>query len=475
MEIFFLMNLILSILIVFFQRKNPATVWAWLLLIYFLPVAGFVLYLIFGRDFHKEKMFRAKEIEGEMKYAARRQKELIRQNKICLEDERMGQFEKLILYNLHEESAVLTDNNHVEIYYGGQEKFTALLHEIEMAETYIHLEYYIIHRGELWNKLKDALIRKAHQGVEVRILIDGIGCRNMSRGEWRKLREQKIAVEEFFPALFGKLHLRMNYRNHRKIAVIDGRVGFMGGMNIGQEYLGENKKFGNWRDVHLRLEGSAVTSLAVRFTLDWNYAARENLFLKEKLFQIPRYETKGNEPVQIISSGPDSQTPKIQNNYLKLIHMAQKNIYIQTPYFIPDDSIREALKIAVKSGVQVNIMIPCKPDHPFVYWATYSYVGELVEAGAYCYIYEDGFLHAKSVCVDGSCCCLGTANMDIRSFSLNFEVNAVIYSKNIANQMEEQFKTDIRKSRQLTKELYDARNWRIRVKEQTSRLLSPIL
>ena len=387
----------------------------------------------------------------------------------------MKRFQKLILYNLHEESAVLTDNNHIEIYYEGQEKFNALLHEIEMAEIYIHLEYYIIHQGELWDKIKDALIRKVCQGVEVRILMDSIGCRNMPEKEWDELREQGIEVAEFFPALFGKLHLRMNYRNHRKIAVIDVKVGFMGGMNIGQEYLGEDVRFGHWRDIHLRLEGAAVTSLAVRFVLDWNYAAKENLFTKERLFQIPRYDKAGNEPVQIIASGPDSKTAKIQNNYLKLIHMARKSIYIQTPYFIPDDSIREALKIAVKSGVQVNIMIPCKPDHPFVYWATYSYIGELVEAGADCYIYEDGFLHAKSVCVDGSCCCLGTANMDIRSFSLNFEVNAVIYSENIAKQLERQFKAAIGKSRYLTKEAYAARNWEIRVKEQISRLLSPIL
>ena len=475
MEFLFLINLFFSVLIVFFQRKNPATVWAWLLLMYFLPVLGFVLYLMFARDFRKEKRFRDKQIEGEINYAARKQKESLGKKEICLENSRMERFYKLIHYNLQEDPSVLTANNDVRLYNEGWQKFADLLEAIEKAETYIHLEYYIVHQGELWDRIKTALVQKANAGVEVRLLVDSIGCRRVQRREWEELRQMGIQVAEFFPALFGKFHLRMNYRNHRKIVVIDGRVGFVGGMNIGQEYLGEDEKFGRWRDLHIRIEGAAVTSLAVRFVLDWNYAAKENLFLKEHLFQLPEYRENGKEPMQIISSGPDSRRPKIQNNYLKLIHMAQKSIYIQTPYFIPDDAIKEALMVEVKSGVQVNIMIPCKPDHPFVYWATYSYIGELVEAGANCYVYEDGFLHAKCVSVDGLCCCLGTANMDIRSFSLNFEVNAVIYSEEIAGKLERRFQEDVLKCKKITNELYASRSMEIRVKEQVSRLLSPIL
>ena len=257
--------------------------------------------------------------------------------------------------------------------------------------------------------------------------------------------------------------------------VIDGRIGFVGGFNVGREYIGKDKKFGYWRDTHVCIEGSAVTSLAVRFVLDWNYAARENLFLEDRLFEIPTYVRNGRDPVQIISSGPDSGSQEIRNNYLRLIHMARKNIYIQTPYFIPDDDIRDALEIAAKSGIDVRIMIPCKPDHPFVYWATYSYLGEMIEAGARCYTYDNGFLHAKCMCVDGLVTCMGTANMDIRSFSLNFEVNAVIYSARTTERLMDAFENDIAKSTLVTRKRYEQRDFVIRIKEQFCRLLSPVL
>ena len=280
---------------------------------------------------------------------------------------------------------------------------------------------------------------------------------------------------EFFPALLGNLQLRVNYRNHRKIVVIDGRIGFIGGFNIGREYLGKSGRFGYWRDTHICIEGSAVTSLAVRFVLDWNYAAGENLFLEDRLFALPEYVRGGKDPVQIISSGPDSSSKEIRDNYLRLIHMARRNIYIQTPYFIPDDDIRDALIIAAKSGIDVRLMIPCKPDHPFVYWATYSYMGELVEAGARCYTYDNGFLHSKCLCADGLVSCMGTANMDIRSFSLNFEVNAVIYSAATTRRLEEAFENDMTKCTLITRKLYEQRSLLVRGKEQFCRLFSPVL
>ena len=307
------------------------------------------------------------------------------------------------------------------------------------------------------------------------MLFDSMGCRTMHNRDWERLEDAGIEVAEFFPAVLGKLQLRVNYRNHRKIAVIDGRVGFVGGFNIGREYLGRDKKFGYWRDTHICIEGAAVTSLAVRFVLDWNYAASENLFLKDYLFEIPEYQKNGREPMQIISSGPDSRSKVIRNNYLRLIHLAKKNVYIQTPYFIPDEDILEALKIAAKSGIDVRIMIPCKPDHPFVYWATYSYLGDMIAAGAKCYTYDNGFLHSKCMCVDGLVTCMGTANMDIRSFALNFEVNAVIYSAKTTRCLEDAFEKDIEKSTLVTRKMYRGRGMIIRIKEQFCRLFSPVL
>ena len=372
-----LINILLSLVIVFFQRRSPQTVWTWLLLLYFIPILGFVLYLLIGQDFHKSRMFKAKEIEGELKYAVRRQEETIYRRKLRLTNPAVARYRDLILYNLEAGQAVLTDNNDVQIYTDGKEKFQALLREMRGAKKYIHFQYYIIRNDELWQHIEPVLIQKAREGVEVRILFDSMGCRGMRNRDWERLECEGILVAEFFPALLGKLQLRMNYRNHRKIVVIDGRVGFVGGFNVGREYLGmDEKKFGYWRDTHLRIEGAAVTSLAVRFVLDWNYAAKENLFQEDALFEIPEYEKAGRDPVQIISSGPDSQIKTIHDNYLRLIHSAKDHVYLQTPYFIPDDSILDALKIAARSGVDVRIMIPCKPDHPFVYWATYSYIGE---------------------------------------------------------------------------------------------------
>lgn len=468
-------NVIFSLLIIFFQRRSPATVWAWLLLLYFIPILGFILYLILGQNFHKERMFKMKEIEGEIKYAVRRQEESIYRKKLRLRDPELERFKSLILYNLNVGESVLTDNNDVRIYTDGKEKFQALLTEMEHARKYIHLQYYIIRNDELWQEIEEVLFRKVKQGVEIRVLFDSMGCKAMRNANWVKLEKAGIEVAEFFPAIFGKLQLRVNYRNHRKIVVIDGRIGFVGGFNVGREYLGLDKKFGYWRDTHICIEGSAVTSLAMRFVLDWNYAARENLFLQDQLFEIPSYIRSGRDPIQIISSGPDSQSQEIRNNYLRMIHMATKSIYIQTPYFIPDDGIKDALIIAAKSGIIVNIMIPCKPDHPFIYWATYSYIGEMVESGAKCYTYDNGFLHTKCMCVDGLVSCIGTANMDIRSFSLNFEVNAVIYSAGTTEQLQEAFHNDITKSTLITKKKYEKRSLVIRVKEQFCRLLSPVL
>ena len=478
MEQILFINLIFSVLIIFFQRKDPATVWAWLLLLYFIPVLGFALYLIFGQGLRKERMFRAKEIESELKYAAFKQKSSIYREELKICDPELDRFKRLMLYNLNEGKAVLTDNNDVRAYTDGKDKFRALLNDLEHAESYIHMQYYIIRRDGLWEEIERVLVRKAAEGVEVRVLFDSMGCRGRSgigRAEKKRLTESGVQVAEFFPAIMGKLQLRMNYRNHRKIVVIDGRTGFLGGFNIGEEYLGRDPKFGYWRDTHIRVEGSAVTSLAVRFVLDWNFAAKDNLFLKDSLFQIPSYKKRGDKLVQIISSGPDSASPLIRDNYLRLIHMAARSIYIQTPYFIPDEDIRSALLIAIRSGVDVRIMIPCKPDHPFVYWATCSYVGEMVEAGAKCYIYDNGFLHTKCLCVDSLVCCVGTANMDIRSFSLNFEVNAVIYDAGTTKHMIESFRQDIAFSTLITRSAYKNRSLLLRAKEQFCRLLSPIL
>jgi len=467
-------NLILSIIIIFFNRKDPKTVWAWLLLLYFIPIVGIVFYLVFGQDMHRSRMFRVKEIEDKLNFTIKSQEEFIRGHELDTTSAIAQNYSDLILYNLEISGAVYTQNNDVTILTDGEEKFDLLMKEIEQAEKYIHIQYYIIRNDEVFDRIKKALILKVREGVEVRVLFDSMGCKSVPRRIWKQLFAAGIKIGEFFPSLPGRIPVRVNYRNHRKIVVIDGKVGFVGGFNIGKEYISKDVKFGYWRDTHLRIAGSAVMALQIRFALDWNYATKENLFLNSDYFieEEVKFENLG---IQIISSGPDSKYNLIHDNYLRMIHKAKKNIYIQTPYFIPDESILLALRIAAKSGIDVRLMIPCKPDHPFVYWATYSYMGDLLDAGAKCYIYENGFLHAKGVTVDGLVCCYGTANMDIRSFELNFEVNAVIYDEKTTREMEDVFRWDMKKSKRITMAEYTKRSFIIRVKEQCFRLLSPLL
>ena len=471
----FFLNIVLSIVIIFFQRRDPQAVWTWLLVLYFVPFLGFFLYLVIGQDLHKNRMFRTKEIEDELNSAIRKQEDIILRKKFEMKDAELSEFTDLVLYNLESSGAVYTDDNNVTIYTDGREKFDALLDEIAKAKEHIHIQYYIMRRDELFGSICDALVKKVEEGVEVRILYDSLGCRDIRGKDWRYLRSKGIRTAEFFPAALKKLHLRLNYRNHRKIVVVDGRVGFVGGFNIGNEYLGMAKKFGYWRDTHMKIEGSAVSALQLRFMMDWNYASKENLLKNEAYFKVTRPAERENTGIQIITSGPDSKRQNIRNNYLKLINKAKNNIYIQTPYFIPDGAIFDSIKIAALSGVDVKIMIPCKPDHPFVYWATYSYIGDLLDAGVKCYTYDNGFLHSKGITVDGMVSCYGTANMDIRSFKLNFEVNAVIYDSKTTKEFESIFLKDLRKCTQITPYVYGQRSLVIRFKEQFSRLLSPLM
>lgn len=280
-------------------------------------------------------------------------------------------------------------------------------------------------------------------------------------------------VEVFFPSIFPLINPRLNFRNHRKIVVIDGRIGYIGGFNVGDEYIGLNNKFGYWRDTHLRIEGSSVLPIQTRFILDWNQASEHKIEYSERYF--PAIPKKGDVAMQIISSGPDTDWPTIKNAYLKLLMEAKRYIYIQTPYFIPDNSFLNAIEVASLSGIDVRIMIPNKPDHLFVYWATYSYIGELLKAGAKVYIYDKGFIHAKTIVIDDEAASVGTANIDVRSFKLNFEVNAFIYDKLVCHELAEIFEKDILDSRELTLEQYENRSVIIKFKESISRLLTPIL
>ena len=466
-------NIILSIIIVFFQRRDPNTVWAWLLVLNCIPIVGFFLYLLIGQDMHKSHMFRVKGIEDEVNLAIKTQTDTIEHHNFSFQDEQLNDFRDLVLHNV-KYGGFYSDNNEVDIYTDGNKKFEQLLTDINNAKKYTHIQYYIIKPGEPFDRILEALRKKAAEGVEVRVLVDAMGGRFMNKRYIKKIKSYGIKVGVFFPAFLGKFQLRINYRNHRKIVIIDGKYSYVGGFNVGSEYIGLDPKFGYWRDTHLRIRGNASRELQSRFALDWNYATRENLLIDEKYFEVDA--SNGHVPMQIISSGPDSSKALIRDNYLRLLSKAKKSIYIQTPYFVPDDTFLDTIKIVAESGVDVRIMIPCKPDHPFVYWATYSFIGEMLESGVRCYTYDNGFLHAKGIMIDGLVSSYGSANMDCRSFKLNFEVNAVIYDAKVTSHLEEIFLTDLSEHcTEITQSAYAKRSLLIKFKEQISRLLAPVL
>jgi len=467
-------NILFALTIVFLEHREPRSVWAWLMVLFFLPGAGFVLYLLFGMDMRKRKLFRAKEPEKYFGKEVRLQYERLRKKSSDSLPAEIRNYTDLIFYNMKAAGAMLFPENEIEIFADGEEKFNALLRDLEQAEHFIHFQYYIIRDDVLFQRIEEILKRKVAQGVRVRVLYDSMGCRSTRENLWKRLRGEGISVFAFFPAFLGRLQLRLNYRNHRKIVVIDNRVAYVGGFNVGKEYIGLEEKYGYWRDTHLRITGRGVLGLQLRFVLDWNYASKENLFREEGIFRESPIAL-GDCRVQVISSGPDTPLALIRDNYVRLISGAKRSICIQTPYFIPDEVTLNALLMAVRSGVEVNLMIPSKPDHPFVYWATYSYAGQLVNAGANCYAYEKGFIHCKGLVADGEVFCYGTANMDIRSFALNFETNVVVYSERMARRMEQIFRGDIKDCIQITREVYGRRSMVIRFKEQLCRLLSPLL
>ncbi|NLL69704.1 MAG: cardiolipin synthase [Epulopiscium sp.] len=467
-------NILLAILIVFFERRNPTSVWAWLMILFFIPIVGFILYLFLGQDLRRKKMFKEKEEEDQMQNMIHIQEQSLYDNEFQFYDPELESFRDMVHFHLKSNNALYSSNNSVKILVDGDEKFHHLIESIRNAKQYIHMEYYIIRNDALGKEIVSLLAEKAAEGVEVKLLYDGMGCIWLPRKFFNPIIKAGGQVCAFFPPFIPYLNLRMNFRNHRKICIIDGQEGFVGGLNIGVEYLGLSKKFGYWRDTHLLIRGHAVDSLQARFLLDWNFSSIQNKITDRKPY-FPEKSQVGNTGIQIVSSGPDSKWHGIKNGFIKMIMEAEKNIYIQTPYFVPDDSILEALKVAALSGVDVRIMIPNKPDHPFVYWASLSYIAELLQAGARCYTYEKGFIHCKTMTVDGLVNTVGTANMDIRSFKLNFEVNAFVYDPAVTKKLEKIFIQDIQDSEEITIEKYKKRPYWIRFKESISRLLSPIL
>ncbi|MGY3480444.1 MULTISPECIES: cardiolipin synthase [Staphylococcus] len=471
----FILNLIFAFTIIFMERRSAGSVWAWILVLGLIPILGFIVYLLFGRQIQREHIFSLDEEDKVgIEMIVNEQLEALKNDDFSKGNHQIVKFKDMVQMLLYNNAAFLTTDNDVTIFVDGKEKFDSLIEDIYNAKDYIHIQYYIFRNDQLGKRILTALEHKLNEGVEVKMLYDDMGSRGLSIKDFKGFRKKGGLVEAFFPSKLPLINLRMNNRNHRKIVVIDGHIGYVGGFNVGDEYLGLKKKFGYWRDTHLRIVGDAVNALQLRFMLDWNsHSTRDNLKYEERYF--PDVDSGGTTGVQIASSGPDETWEQIKYGYLKMIASAKHSIYIQSPYFIPDQAFLDAVKIASLGGVNVNIMIPNKPDHPFVYWATYNNVASLLDAGVNIFHYNNGFLHSKTLVIDDEVASVGTTNMDHRSFTLNFEINAFIYDTHIAKALRVAFEKDLNVSYRLTKALYEQRSLWVKFKEGISRLLSPIL
>ena len=470
-------NAIAALITVFRERRDIAATWAWLLVLTLLPVIGFIIYSFLGRKLPQRRLERIQtETQLELSEAFNRQREQFLLTPQPEEPTLRTYLRTLMLFQSID-NAFLSQHNMVELFNNGDQFFEKLLADIEAAKKSIHIEFYTIYNDQIGNQLRTILEQKAAVGVEVRVLYDSWGSMGVKPSFYDGLRKNGGYAGPFLLTRSNLFDFRLNYRDHRKIVVIDGEIGYVGGFNVGDQYLGRSPKFGPWRDTHLRIQGGGVYSLQQRFIRDWNAST------KERAHRIDHYRsyfpkiknTFGSTALQIVSSGPDSPLEEIKLGYLRLINAAQDHIWIQTPYLIPDDSVLDALKVAAHSGVDVRIMVPSMPDHAFVYRATQYYARNLAEDGVTIYFYQKGFLHAKTMVVDGEMASVGSANMDFRSFKLNFEINCFMYDADIAQRLERLFVEDIRNSRVMTPERFAAQPPWIRFKQTFSRLLSPIL
>ena len=459
---------ILTIIHVVLDNRQPAKTMAWALVIWFVPVVGIVFYLFFGLNTRKERLISQRSLDMLSK---RSMLEFVEQRDLHLPEE----YKPIIDLFVSENFSLPFKDSEVKIYTDGYSFFHALLKEIASAKDHIHLDMYIFEDDALGNMVRDALVAKVREGVEVRLIYDDVGCWNVSNRFFERMREEGIEVAPFLPVRFPSFTSKVNYRNHRKMIVIDGRAGFIGGMNIALRYV-KGTKSQPWRDTMLQITGSGVYSLQRAFLVDWYFVDR-NLISNRKYYPHPSEESSHNESLlQIVTSGPDTPYPEIMQGYVRMILAAKKYIYIETPYFLPTDPVLFALKTAAAGGVDVRILVPLRSDTKFVEWAGRSYLREMVKAGVSVSYYKAGFLHSKMIVCDDAICSCGSTNVDFRSFENNFESNAFIYDTKVAIAMRDMFLEDTSQSLLFTDMPHRVKpNILKRLVESLVRLMSPLM
>ena len=474
LKVLYIITIVFMVVLVIQQRGDPMKTIAWLLVVTFVPLLGIALYFYFGKNYRKEKIFSRKELADseQIKRLAQYQPG-DKPDASYWSDELVAGKAHIMKMLYNSDKALLTERNRVKILVNGKVAFERIIAELNKAEKHIHLEYYIIDDDRIGNEVRRILIRKAQEGIEVRVIFDDIGCWSLSDEFILSLKNAGVQVFPFMPVRFPYFTNKINYRNHRKIIVIDGKVGFVGGMNIADRYISGSEELGPWRDTHLKIEGEAVYSLQSVFLLDWYFVSKRNIHNQDKYF--PPVEVNERHLMQIVSSGPDSDWASIMQTFFSAIATAKSYIYISTPYFLPNESILTALRTAALSGVDVRLLLPKNSDSKLVSWSSFSYIGELLDAGIRVYLYHKGYTHSKLMMVDDAFCSIGTANMDIRSFDQNFEVNALIYNQRQTIALRNIFMNDIKGLQYININEWEARPRWIVFRESVARLFSPLL
>ena len=471
-SLLFLITSVAIAFIVISEKRSPYKTAAWILALVLLPGVGLIFYLFFGQEYRKNKMFSRRGLKtlGRFRSLTNRQLQKLQKNEFHL-PEAAREKEKLVRLLMSNSHSLLTTGNRLTILNNGDKTFSALFQALEDAQHHIHLEYYIIDEDEAGLQLKDILVRKSREGVEVRLIIDDVGCWGLSRRYLSDLKDAGVDVRPFMEVRFPRFTHRVNYRNHRKIAVVDGVLGFTGGINIADRYRKGLENIGPWRDTHLQIEGDAVRSLQAVFAADWYFVSQENLTGSE---YFPPMTMEPGAAVQISAGGPDSDWEIIGQAFFTAIAGACREIAIVTPYLMPPPSIVNALKTAALGGIEVTILMPEFSDAVIPRWCSFSFVEEFLEAGVRIFFYQKGFIHSKLIMVDGVFSSVGTANLDFRSLETNFEVNAFIYDESFNRQLKAYFHHDLRNSREIMRAEWKRRPWSSRMKESLAHLVSPM-
>ncbi|WP_429973615.1 cardiolipin synthase [Enterococcus sp. AZ163] len=472
-------NTIIAIITVFRKQRSITTILAWLLTLIFLPVVGFILYAFSGRGIDGETVYRFEQEDH------RRIKEIADIIAIDNQDVRHNEpsnlyptAEALSHYFDRRDESPIAVRNEIEFFLDGNEKFEHLFEDLRNAKNNIHVEYYAFFNDRIGNRFLRILEDKADQGVEVRLIYDPWGSPKANKKFFATLREKGGRVTPFITSKNIIAKTRLNYHLHRKLVIIDGQIGWTGGFNVGDQYLGESERFGNWRDTHGRVVGTASFTMQEIFLRDWNASVskkEDRMAYLPEYFVLPDKEIKKGVPMQIVADGPESEELIIRDGFIRMILAAEESVWIQSPYLVPDESMLSALLIAARSGIDVRIMVPIMPDHPFIYRATQYYANYLHERGIKIYHYNNGFIHAKTVVVDHELASFGSTNQDIRSYELNFEVSAFIYDPVIAQQFRDIFEKDMEESILLTDKMIADQSFWLNFKQKFSRLLSPVL